>query len=125
MFPIGRAGIGLMLLRLSLSAWLLADASSRFHRLPFEWVCLVLIVAGSSVAIGLFTPFFAALACLLAIARLLDPNHAFAFEHLLATLNALSLALLGPGAYSVDARLFGRRIVSLVPGNGRLRRDDI
>ncbi len=28
---------------------------------------------------------------------------------------SLGLALLGPGAYSVDARLFGRRIVELSP----------
>jgi len=33
--------------------------------------------------------------------------------------NAAALALIGPGAYSVDARLFGRRVVHLPAGNSR------
>jgi hypothetical protein len=33
----------------------------------------------------------------------------------IAILNALALALIGPGAYSIDARRFGRRIVVLPP----------
>jgi hypothetical protein len=31
------------------------------------------------------------------------------------SLDALALALLGPGAYSVDSRRFGRRLVVLPP----------
>jgi hypothetical protein len=37
-------------------------------------------------------------------------NHDMAV-HAVAILDALALALLGPGAYSVDAYRFGRRIV--------------
>jgi uncharacterized membrane protein YphA (DoxX/SURF4 family) len=34
-------------------------------------------------------------------------------DDLLAVMMAISLALLGPGAYSVDARLFGRREITI------------
>jgi uncharacterized membrane protein YphA (DoxX/SURF4 family) len=34
-------------------------------------------------------------------------------DDLLALMMAISLALLGPGAYSVDARLFGRREITI------------
>jgi hypothetical protein len=35
----------------------------------------------------------------------------------LAITNAAAIALLGPGGYSVDARIFGRRIVSVRSGH--------
>lgn len=38
----------------------------------------------------------------------------------IASIDALALALLGPGAYSIDARWFGRRVVVMPPGRGRL-----
>jgi uncharacterized membrane protein YphA (DoxX/SURF4 family) len=34
-------------------------------------------------------------------------------------LNAAALTLLGPGAYSVDARLFGRRVILVPPHTDR------
>jgi hypothetical protein len=37
----------------------------------------------------------------------------------LAALLSASLALLGPGAYSVDARLFGRRVVVFLDSQDR------
>jgi hypothetical protein len=34
-------------------------------------------------------------------------------------LDAAALALLGPGAYSLDARLFGRRVTVVTPRKGK------
>jgi hypothetical protein len=38
----------------------------------------------------------------------------------MATLSALALVMLGPGAYSIDARRFGRRVVVLPPHDSGL-----
>ena len=76
------------------------------------------MVSGMLIA-GLLTPLSSlALAALaLASAAGLGPFAAFASDGLLAPATALAVALLGPGAYSVDARLFGRReiVVSHAP----------
>jgi hypothetical protein len=37
------------------------------------------------------------------------------FHLAVSILNAAILAVLGPGAYSVDARIFGRRILDVTP----------
>jgi hypothetical protein len=62
------------------------------------------------VGIGLATPIVATVAAVVHVAR------AVAFgpldvAGLTLALPALALALLGPGAYSIDARRFGRRLV--------------
>jgi uncharacterized membrane protein YphA (DoxX/SURF4 family) len=38
-------------------------------------------------------------------------------SQILATTIAVSIALLGPGAFSVDARLFGRREIIIPPSS--------
>jgi hypothetical protein len=37
------------------------------------------------------------------------------FHLAISILNAAILAVLGPGAYSIDARIFGRRILDVTP----------
>ena len=69
------------------------------------------LVAGILIALGLLTPLIAPVAVVLALTcawlnRSLDP----AFCALLAV-HACALSMLGPGAYSLDSRLFGRRLV--------------
>jgi len=85
-------------------------------------VCLLTIVSGLSLLIGYLTPVTGIVAALLIIAsafswfpvsslNLLDTR----FSTTLATVIAVAIVCLGPGAYSLDARLFGRREI-IIPG---------
>jgi hypothetical protein len=114
MFPRGTPGLALILLRASVATALIADACC--HR---QSVSLVLqgaaIVAALAVSAGFLTPLGGVLA--LAVHGMIWSsagvgNAAFA---ILASVDALALALVGPGAYSVDAYRYGRRVVVLPP----------
>lgn len=113
-FPAGAPGIGLLLLRLSLALSLLSSVGLVAGPLaaavvtPVGPVGLATIVS-LVLVLGLWTPLVA-----VALAVAIASAHAFAGPSWAAVgwhvpVDALVLALLGPGAYSLDARLFGRR----------------
>ena len=58
------------------------------------------------------TPVVSVIACVFDLLSLLVPvTHTDMRFIVLSSLNAAAIALLGPGAYSLDARLFGRRVI--------------
>jgi hypothetical protein len=112
MFPDGRPGFGLVLLRMHLAWSLLAAFGS-----AAGWgtgVAIGLLVA--SLLLGLMVQLLAAVLALgsLWMAAQLGMPWAQALPVLLVSLEVLGL---GPGAYSLDARLFGRRIVTGPPSS--------
>lgn len=63
---------------------------------------------------GFLTPIVALLAVAVQLMRIGGVFH-YAAPCLVTILVTLALAMLGPGAYSIDARRFGRRILVLPP----------
>lgn len=114
MFPPGWPGLALLLLRVSVAIAVLLQAYDHRQSLSV-WILGALLVLSLVLCAGFLTPITAILALgfqALAWSRLNIDCAALSF---IALLNALALAMLGPGAYSIDAHLFGRRVVVLPP----------
>jgi hypothetical protein len=106
-------GVGLLLLRLMLSSmlvwpWGLRGSLPQGDLIGWAGMAAVLITLGSLLPLGILAALF--VACL-------DPG----LEGWPTAGMLVGLLLLGPGAYSVDAILFGRRVVEL-PASQRGRR---
>jgi uncharacterized membrane protein YphA (DoxX/SURF4 family) len=120
MFPSGPPGVALILLRISVAATIILHGFTRRE----EWAAaalLALLLFALALIAGFLTPIFALAAMAI---QLIGPASTSTLDIafiILAMTNALMLALLGPGAYSVDAVRFGRRVVEL-PDNDSGRR---
>jgi putative oxidoreductase len=114
-FADGWPGLGLLLQRL-LAAIVLLHYDIVFVRASsgFATVVLQIIGAGACVLLllGLWTPLagtlFALVELWIAVAHSRDPWISIT----LATLG-VTLAMIGPGAWSIDARLFGRKHIDM------------
>jgi putative oxidoreductase len=118
-FPNGWPGLGLLLLRvLACIALVRYGIAGVIEEPPLTIVILHIIgvIAGILLLAGLWTPVAGSLVAIvklwIAVSRILsgsgDPWIAF----ILAVLGAV-LAMLGPGAWSIDARLFGRKRIDV------------
>lgn len=111
MFPAAAPGIALLVLRICIAVAL--DEVG----LSAGWQHLAFIVLLGFLCIGLLTPVVCVLAVTGVIFDLARTPDVHPLHPLIVMLAALSLACLGPGAYSVDARLFGRRVVIATSGS--------
>ena len=102
-FLTGWPSLGLFLLRLALTAGVLTQNPS---------APIVERGADLLVLLGLATPLCGASVALLELKQITSPLDATRASALLATIGA-ALALVGPGAWSIDARLFGRRLIRI------------
>jgi len=92
---------------------------------PADWfVGLTLLAAASLLAIGLATPIAGAVVALVGAGvglSVLPANAPMVFEGKLSVVFAVAMLLavtvLGPGAFFVDARLFGRRKIMIPPSS--------
>jgi putative oxidoreductase len=114
-FADGWPGAGLLLLRLLAGSALVYDgiASARSAFDTAQMVAPVLAAAfGAMLAVGLFTPFAGIMAA--AVEAWIAISHpGYRWTQIGLAGLTLSLAMIGPGAWSIDARLFGRKQIDL------------
>lgn len=106
-FPRGGAGLGLLMLRVAIGLQLLYQSDCT-AALPL-WQAALVAIAGTALVLGALTPVAGALSASFQILCLVNTGWTHAAPLLIAAMTVIALALMGPGAYSVDARLFGRR----------------
>jgi hypothetical protein len=110
MFPQGGPGVALLMLRVAVAATFFMNTANRVHIFAGPWLFAVVLLVSFSIGIGFLTPLLSVIACAAALVSLLLPTHNCIPFCVPTILDAVALALLGPGAYSLDARLFGRRV---------------
>jgi hypothetical protein len=103
MFPVGFPGAALLVLRGCIAA---SFAGIAFPSGWQHWVFLGLLTL---LCIGLFTPIVCGVAASAVILDLPQPQSGNMTQLIIVTSAGVAYAFLGPGAYSIDARLFGRR----------------
>jgi uncharacterized membrane protein YphA (DoxX/SURF4 family) len=122
MFPEGGPGVALLLLRISVAAMLLIGNSSARAVLASHWAIACLVLVAISLCFGFLTPIFSVLVCVFDVAGIFIAGRFDSPAAFLPILNPLALSLLGPGAYSLDARIFGRRVLIVSSGTDLNRR---
>ena len=118
MFPRGGPGVGLLFLRIATAAMFALNVTHPFLRSSpaLYWVGVSLIALISFLlCIGFLTPFLAGVACAVAVANLVLVDQPGNIVYIFRILIAAALFFLGPGAYSLDARLFGLRVTVIPP----------
>ena len=116
-FAGGWPGTGLLLLRLVAGSALIVRASAALSSHPpinTGIACAFLVLSGLLLIPGLWTPMVGTLVVLIEVWQLLALRTDVWILLLLGTI-AGALAMLGPGLWSVDARLFGWKRVQAPP----------
>jgi putative oxidoreductase len=114
MFPGGWPGAGLLVLRLAAAIPLLLEGGFGFWGVPHDglYARFIAIGVGSLLLAGLWTPIAGALQAIIGV-WIIFSHGGHAYLNLLLAVLGLSLAMLGPGAWSIDAILFGRKRIDV------------
>ena len=105
--------MALLLLRIA-AAFMLAAAGFYISApAPHPWLPIALAIPGLLLFLGLGTRIIALVCAIIAVCLCVGMGGWRGTIIGLETLNFVAIALLGAGAYSIDARLFGRRIIKL------------
>jgi putative oxidoreductase len=112
-FPNEWPGAGLLLLRLAEGVPSVVAGATRalgsgvtVATLPYA----VDILSGLLLIVGFWTPIGGVLQALVEFSSALSGS---GYDHIVRGVIGLSVAMLGPGAWSVDARLFGRKRIDV------------
>jgi uncharacterized membrane protein YphA (DoxX/SURF4 family) len=131
MFPDGTPGAGLLLLRAASGALLVIQAAAylgdkREIGLPILVLVSLISVVGLLLLVGFLTRLVAMVAAVVGISCVFSwqPESSagplgIPMTAALAVVIAIAVSCLGPGAFSIDARLFGRREIIIPPTSSK------
>jgi uncharacterized membrane protein YphA (DoxX/SURF4 family) len=114
-FATGVPGAGLLVMRLVITAALVLRGLDQLWARPLAggaWTSVFQIAVGLLFLLGLWTP-IAGIAVVLLEGWHLAAHSPDPWSHILLATIGIALALLGPGAWSVDARLFGWKRIQI------------
>lgn len=133
-FPGGLRGIGLLLVRTMVGVWMILQAATYVKGVAepnLSHYALGALVAASGVLLlfGFLTPIASVMATAWSLKvswlTLTTIGIYDAGSFLRPGIVAVAIALLGPGAFSIDCRLFGRRQIIIPPGEWSTRQRDL
>lgn len=114
MFPTGLVGVALLVLRFFVASTTIINAMGSLALGTPLWVILGFVLGALFLCLGLLTPYFSLLSAVLGIGALIYAGG----DHFRLTTSIVGcgiVSVLGPGAYSVDSHIFGRRLLELPP----------
>jgi uncharacterized membrane protein YphA (DoxX/SURF4 family) len=114
MFPTGLVGGALLVLRVSVAITLIINAADHWALATSTWTTVGFAVGALSLCLGLLTPYFSVLSAFLQTGVLVYAG-GNRFQLVTSIVGCGIVSVLGPGAYSIDSRLFGRRLLDLPP----------
>lgn len=118
-FAHGAPGVGLLLLRAAAAGALITPAVQMVGGAASDVGVVASVLSatdGLLLAVGLWTPITGAIGALLALMQ--AASTARSYVGLMLAAVSAALALLGPGAWSIDARLFGWKRIEIAPRKG-------
>jgi hypothetical protein len=117
MFPQGGPGFGLVLLRIAAVGMFALNVMHRFDSSAnVHWLVILLIgLISLGLLLGFLTPILAIIACIAALPNLFLTDQTIDVVYIIRILASAALFFLGPGAYSVDAKLFGLQVTVVPP----------
>jgi hypothetical protein len=119
MFRSGRTGVALVIIRLCLLSTLLLHLYRYGPIMSWGWTVPAILLIAVALAVGGATRIACALSCAAEIGFKLTARGFEGGVLMLSVPVGIALAMLGPGAYSLDARIFGRRVITFSRGGYR------
>lgn len=113
MFPTGVVGVTLLVLRIFTAAAIVVNMPPQCP----SWVEVGAFVAALFLTLGLLTPCISLIAALVYLG-LLATTAESRFQLFTCVILSGSFSALGPGAYSLDSRIFGRKLLE-IPSKSR------
>jgi hypothetical protein len=111
MFPAGAAGSGLLLLRLCVAGMLMRNCILDATSPVPVWEIIAIVFLAATYCFGAFTPITCGASVSLQLFVFLHIHTPNLLHFVFSFSITGALFLLGPGAYSLDSHLFGRRLI--------------